>query len=227
MTTIPIPAASLEPSRTGIVGLLATSMGFSCMLVALRILHTGSTLYIYMVWNLFLACIPYAISTWLTASARIRQPLARLLIFLVWLLFLPNSFYILTDLYHLTDSRHPRVPEWYDLALIFSFAWNGLLLGILSLRQMEKYGRPQSTLKNNWLFIVPVMALNALGVYVGRYLRYNSWDILSNPFQLISDITGMITHPFRNQYAWDMILCYTTLLIFIYSMMKKIGRSLT
>lgn len=214
--------------RTEIDRLLTACIFFSCALVALRVIHTGRMLFAFMVWNLFLAYIPYALSNWLTAFPhRVQQPFFRYSIFIVWLLFLPNCFYILTDLYHLHNYRHPLVPEWFDLALIFSGAWNGLLLGVLSLHQMEKLFRPQPAAGINWRFIVPIMALNAFGVYVGRYLRYNSWDIISNPFQLISDIVSMIIHPFRHQYAWDMILCYTTLLIFIYSMMKKIGRALT
>jgi len=204
--------------RTEIDRLLTASIAFSCALIILRVLHTGSIIFLFMIWNLFLAYIPYALSNWLTASPRrMQRPLFRYAFFAVWLLFLPNTFYILTDLYHLHDSRHALSPAWFDLALIFSCAWNGLLLGVLSLRQMEK------------LFhfpIVPIMALNSLGIYVGRYLRYNSWDIVSNPFQLITDIFNIIVHPFRNQYAWDMIGCYTVLLFFIYGMMKQLSKAL-
>ena len=158
---------------------------------------------------------------------------------LVWLLFVPNAFYMLTDLYHLSDNRSPRIPEWYDLALIFSFAWNGLLLGVLSVRQMERllesrrlasgiFGRRRRVPLRfpGGVFVYPVIGLCALGVYTGRYLRYNSWDILSDPFQLIGDMAGMIIHPLHNQPAWSMILCYTILLSFIYTMLKKISRAL-
>jgi len=204
--------------RTELDRLLTASIAFSCLLVAFRVLHTHSGIFLYMVWNLFLAYIPYALSNWLTAYPhRMQQPFFRYALFLVWLLFLPNAFYILTDLYHLHDSRHPLAPAWFDLALIFSCAWNGLLLGVLSLRQMEKlYHFP----------VAPIMALNALGVYVGRYLRYNSWDIISNPLRLTADILNMVIHPFRNQYAWLMIACYTILLVFIYRMMKKLSKAL-
>jgi uncharacterized membrane protein len=203
--------------RTELDRLLTASIIFSCALVAFRVLHTGSIVFLFLVWNLFLAYIPYALSTWLTTRPGWNRRL-KLIVTLIWLLFLPNAFYILTDLYHLYDRRHPGIPEWFDLAMIFSCAWNGLLLGVLSLRQMEKLFN---------LPVYPIMALNALGIYVGRYLRYNSWDILSNPFELITDITDMIIHPFRNHYAWDMILCYTILLIFIYTMTKKLGRALS
>jgi uncharacterized membrane protein len=232
--------------RSEINRLLVASTCFSFTLVFLRIIHTHSTIFAFMAWNLFLAYIPYALSTWLTAR-RSRHPLTNSLstpptppvrrrqwaggkpldiaIALAWLLFVPNSFYILTDLYHLTDSRHPHVPEWYDLILIFSFAWNGLLLGVLSVRQMEKL-LPVKGIFRGTLIVFLVMALSAFGVYTGRYLRYNSWDILSNPFQLTADILYIIVHPLRNQQAWGMILCFTILLSFIYSMLKKMSRAL-
>ncbi len=198
--------------------LLVTSIAFSCGLIVFRVLHTGSIIFLFLIWNLFLAVIPYVISSWLTASPhRLQQRAWRYTFFGLWLLFIPNTFYILTDLYHLHDSRHHLSPAWFDLAVIFSCAWNGLLLGILSFRQMEK------------LFHFPVfliMGLNALGVYIGRYMRYNSWDILSNPLQLTADIGSMLIHPLRNQYGWDMILCFTALLMMIYTMMKKIGAAL-
>ena len=158
---------------------------------------------------------------------------------MVWLLFFPNAFYMLTDLYHLHDSRNPRVPEWFDLAMIFSFAWNGLLLGVLSLRQMERLLESKRLAKAIFgkrlqvplpfpaaVFVYPVIGLSSLGVYTGRYLRYNSWDIVSSPFQLIADMFDMVVHPLRNQPAWSMIVCYTILLSFVYTMLKKISKAL-
>lgn len=179
-----------------------------------------------MIWNLFLAYIPYAISSVLT---RFSLPaVIRAAVLFCWLLFIPNSFYILTDLYHLADGhRNSRVPEWFDLALILSFAWNGLLPGILSTRHIEKLLAPNASATGQWFFLYPVMWLNALGVYIGRYLRYNSWDIVTNPFDLLSDIFSMIFHPFRYQNAWSMIFCYSVLLTLIYILIKKASKALT
>ena len=226
--------------------LLTSSMCFSCMLVIVRLVHSGRLLFIFMIWNLFLAYIPYALSTWLTARYSIsdgrwpeisgsRLSLTRrrgsqillVVLTLVWLLFIPNTFYILTDLYHLTDhGRTSRVPEWYDLVLILSFAWNGLLLGVLSVRHMEKLFMPRASVLAGWLFVYPIMMLNALGVYTGRYLRYNSWDIISDPLQLLADILDMIIHPFRNHPVWIMILCFSILLTLIYRMFRGSSKAL-
>jgi uncharacterized membrane protein len=217
--------------RSEIGRLLMASSCFSCVLVLVRIIHTGRGTFLWLIWNLFLAYVPYLLSSWLTLryANPSRRPVRRqfLVLSAIWLLFIPNSFYILTDLFHLIDCRSPRVPAWFDLSLIFSFAWNGLLLGVLSLRQMEKLA--QSIVGARWsrFLIYLVMALNALGVYAGRYLRFNSWDILTNPFQLTIDMADLLIHPLKNQQAWGMIVCYALLLSFIYQMLKKLSHALT
>jgi uncharacterized membrane protein len=230
--------------RTELDRMLTASMLFSCTLVGLRILHTGSLTFLSMIWNIFLAYIPYAISTALTVwrkpathphTVRARpghwfvslMAVLRVLSFFIWLLFIPNSFYILTDLFHLADNhRNSRVPEWFDLALILSFACNGLLLGILSTRQVEKLLVPGTAVLAQWLFLYPVMWLNALGIYIGRYLRFNSWDIVTDPVNLFSDILTMLLHPLRYRDAWGMVFCYSILLTLIYKLMRKGGRAL-
>ncbi len=143
----------------------------------------------------------------------------------IWLAFIPNSFYIITDLFYLEER--PEMPFWFDLALLLSFVWNGVILGVLSVRHMEKIFERRFGLKREWLFIIPVMGLNALGIFTGRYLRYNSWDILSNPFELASDLTYLIAHPLRNRIDWSMILCYALLMMVIYSSLKRLGRAIS
>ena len=229
--------------RSEIDRLLIGSMCFGCGLVVLRMIHAHSLLFVFMIWNLFLAFVPYGLSSWLSRrldrSLSSVRPLFLMAVCLVWLLFIPNAFYMVTDLYHLHDSRNPRVPEWFDLAMIFSFAWNGLLLGVLSVRQMERLLESKKLASAVFgerfrvplpfpggVFVYPVLGLAALGVYTGRYMRYNSWDVLSNPIGVVLDIGKMVVHPLRNQPAWDMILCYTILLSLIYTMLKKLSRAL-
>ena len=104
--------------------------------------------------------------------------------------------------------------------------WSGLLFGIVSLRQMEKLFQNTFNRKLDVLFVVPVMALNSFGVFVGRYLRFNSWDVITNPLQLIHDIVYLFIHPIRNRFDWSMIICYTVLLTLIYYTIKKVSKSL-
>ena len=204
---------------------LLASCGFSCLLLLGRMIVTTSLQYIFLPWNLFLAFIPYWITSRMIANSRVTGKEVKLFVTLsVWLLFIPNSFYIITDLFHFTNIR--SAPKWFDLLLIFSFAWNGIVLGIVSVRKVEVL--LSSLLKNksfSVFIVLVVMWLNAFGVYIGRYLRFNSWDIITNPFDLASDIGYMMIHPFRNAYSWGMILCYSLFMTFLYFTIKKLSES--
>ncbi len=202
---------------------LFISSMFSMALVGFRFVYTGYPLFIFLAWNLFLAFIPFMISGWLLKQEQ-RSRLLMAAAFTAWLLFIPNAFYIITDLFHLPLNE--SVPLWYDLALLLSFAWSGILFGVISVRQMEKtleqfYGRSLGM-----FFILPVMFMNGLGVYIGRYLRFNSWDVIANPLQLAKDIIYLFIHPLRNGMDWGMILCYTMLMTIIYTAIKKLSKVL-
>src|SRR5947207_1552468 len=177
-------------------------MLFSLLLELTRIIQTGRLTFIFLVWNLFLASVPYFITSLLQANRHwIRSKAKFAAIFIAWLLFIPNSFYLITDLFHLGISN---VPLWFDLALLLSFAWNGLLLGILSVRQMEKFIQIVLPNQNELYFLFPIMCLNAFGIYIGRYLRFNSWDVIGNPLRLTSDVFELILHPLTYKYSWGM-----------------------
>lgn len=214
--------------RNEIDRLLILSTLFSLGLVLVRIIRTGHLTFLSLSWNLFLAWIPCLLTRTLAGQSNPRpRPWIFWTIFSLWLLFIPNSFYILTDLYHLEDGENDfLVPLWYDLILIVSFAWNGLVMGILSLRRMEKLMEVQVRLKYEVLFIFPVMGLNGLGVYIGRYLRFNSWDLFLNPFELIRDIGHILVHPIEYRMAWSMIFCFSALLTFMYLTLKRIATHL-
>jgi uncharacterized membrane protein len=75
-------------------------------------------------------------------------------------------------------------------------------------------------------FVYPVMWLNALGIYIGRYLRYNSWDIVTNPVDLASDIVRMLAHPLQFKYAWGMVFCFSLFMTLMYEVLKRLGNLL-
>ncbi|WP_276479964.1 DUF1361 domain-containing protein [Paraflavitalea pollutisoli] len=211
--------------RSEVDKILSLSMLCSVGMVATRILYSGERDFLFMIWNLFLAYIPYGITTFLTHNSYWAAYKRRFLPTLaVWILFVPNTFYILTDLFHL--GGHDGAPLWFDMALILSFAWNGLLLGVLSVRQMEKIVETWLPGKTQWCFLYPVMLLNGLGVYIGRYLRFNSWDVLTNPFALVIDIVNLVIHPLQYLEAWAMVICFTILMYIAYTTLKKISRTI-
>ncbi len=204
---------------------LAASAIFSVLMVMARIVYTGELTFIFLVWNLFLAYVPFFISGWLQNHPNFIETKWKFAAaFLCWLLFIPNSFYIITDLFHLRN--YYTMPMWFDLALILSFAWNGLLAGILSVRDMERMTRLHLDYRSELYFIYPIMCLNAFGVYIGRFLRFNSWDVLTSPFGLVIDIAEIVLHPLQYKNAWGMILCYSVLMSIIYITFKKINKQI-
>ncbi|MET0463722.1 MAG: DUF1361 domain-containing protein [Chitinophagaceae bacterium] len=202
---------------------LLISVAFSCLLLSARVIVTGEHTFLFLIWNLFLAFIPYAISEWLSVRIRVMESKALLALVLIgWLLFIPNAFYIVTDLFHLHEFGD--VPGWFDLALIFSFAWNGLLLGLLSVRRIETILHAITGRSFSLLFVFLVMWLNAFGIYIGRYLRFNSWDVISKPFSLFSDLFDIIIHPLKYRMDWGMIFVYSMFMTVLYLTLKKAAR---
>src|SRR5687767_10069322 len=135
---------------------LAASVTFSVALAIVGSVFSGRFILGFLIWNLFLGFIPYAISRWMQRKTdwKNNKMLFGISLF-VWLLFIPNSFYIITDLFHL--GSFSRMPLWFELTVILSFAWNGLLLGILSVHQIEKLITRSLSKGTRFLFIYPVM----------------------------------------------------------------------
>lgn len=195
---------------------LLVSVSFSIALLLVRVIQTGSLQYTFLLWNLFLAWVPFFISTLMEryGAARWRLPLW-ILAAGAWLLYLPNAPYILTDLYHLPEGG---APMWFDLILILSFAWNGLTLGFQSIRQMQDIfiaRFPQCPVQ---LFITPVMLLCGWGVYIGRYLRWNSWDLILQPVPLLQQTSAMVLHPLQYSHVWGFTICMGLFMHLLYSL---------
>lgn len=210
-------------NKSDLYQILFLLTAFCVLMVGFRILYTGEGMFAFLIWNLFLAYLPYGLSTFIEKRDKQLSKPKLILLLIVWVLLIPNSFYIITDLFHL--HKRDVIPLWYDLALIMSFAWNGLIIGILSVRQIEKTLQSRWQI-NEWLFVVPLMYLNALGIFIGRYLRFNSWDVVTNPLALISDLGYLLIHPIRNRFDWSMIICFTLLLSIFYLTLKKMGKNI-
>lgn len=176
---------------------MAVSSALCVMLFFVRLEWSGSLFYIFLGWNLFLAWIPFLCSLLLTeANAVKRSKYLQFVLFFCWLVFFPNSPYIITDLFHLKQKM--GVPLWFDLVLILSFAWNGLLLGFASLFEIQCFLKKYYKSSTVNIFIVLLMVLCSFGIYLGRYPRWNSWDIVSNPYNLFVDIFNILIHPLNN-----------------------------
>lgn len=160
---------------------------FSVTLLTYRMVKSDGLSYIFLAWNLFLALIPWWLSNYLKQKESLQ--LKHLPLLGIWLLFIPNSPYILTDLFHL--KPRPYLPLWFDLVLVLSFALIGMIVFLKSLKDMltilKAYVSPML-----FTLVTPVIFwLISFGLYLGRYLRFNSWDIV-HPFRLAKASFGIL-----------------------------------
>ena len=199
-------------NRSGITGL---SVLFTVVMIIIRILYTSETFFIFLVWNLFLAWLPFFISTKL--NGRSSSPMQWVLL-MSWLLFFPNAPYIITDLLHLNDLD--GIPKWFDLLMLYSAAWNGLLLGLLSLHNTEQFLQQKMKAGHANLILVSCIFLSGFGVYAGRYLRWNSWEIFTHPQNIARDTIPRILHPHQHLSTWGMTLMLGSFLLIIYYTLK-------
>lgn len=160
-------------------------------MLLLRVKLTHSIYLLFLLWNLFLAAIPYSLSTIIKTDFRLRRSnLKNLGIIIIWLLFIPNTFYLITDFVHLNPSNLYRYI--FDFALLSSFTIAGFYFGILSINTIYKQIQFFYSNTISRIFLISISYLCAFGIYIGRVLRFNSWDIISNPFSLIKSILDSI-----------------------------------
>jgi len=198
--------------ETAFMGVLTLCcFGFSIF----RVSYSDTKTFLFLNWNLFLAFIPWLLSSIAVIKPSIQKKKAVVFLLLVsWLLFFPNAPYILTDLFHLKIIS--SMPIWFDLVLILSFAWTGLLFGFLSLWDIEMILSKFINSKLVWCISVILLFLGSFGIYLGRYLRWNSWDIIAEPFRLFYDIGTRIVNPFEHPRTWGMTLFMGLFLNIIY-----------
>ncbi|WP_223601813.1 DUF1361 domain-containing protein [Chryseobacterium sp. GVT01B] len=208
------PVAS---SRFKINMLLILMTVFCFSLSAFRYYISDTKVFLFLNWNLFLAWIPLLLSSFILAF-NIKSKISLIFIIIVWILFFPNSPYILTDLFHLRARN--SVPIWYDLIVILSYVWTGLICGFISLNDIEKslseYGKRNSINA----VIIFFLFMSSFGVYLGRFLRWNSWDVLNNPFGLFSDIVVRFIYPLEYTKTWGVTVLMGIMLNFMYFTFK-------
>jgi uncharacterized membrane protein len=174
--------------------LILFSMSLYCFCFSiLRFYLSGTKYFLFLNWNLFLAFVPWFFSTLLIHSNRLKKnPILFFFIILLWILFFPNAPYILTDLLHL-KIRTP-IPLWFDLNLILSFAFTGLYFGLISLLDIEIIMIQYLSKKITRILLMIFLFTGAFGIYLGRFLRLNSWDLFSDPYLLLYKTTENLSN---------------------------------
>lgn len=172
------PSHLLPPgggARRIALGLLAAS-GISIGLLALRMLVGSNAGYGFLPWNLFLAWIPLFLAVALVAASRAGRRVSVAPLLLLWLLFFPNAPYVVTDFVHLRDIG--GMPRWFDVLMLGSFAATSLALGFVSLYLVQSLIRARLGVSWSWVGALTVIALSGVGIYLGRVVKLNSWDLL-------------------------------------------------
>ncbi len=181
--------------QLSVLASLIFATAFCTGLLAMRMAYTRGYMYIGLAWNLFLAWLPVLSSF---AGYNLYRGRLRLSTFLVlvsafiWLLFFPNAPYLVTDIIHLHRSN---APIWYDLILLVAFAWTGTFLGLVSLYLMQSVVNRMIGPLASWIFALGTLAAGSFGIYLGRFLRWNSWDIFTNPSLILADVLERLRHP--------------------------------
>lgn len=181
---------------------LAAASLVACALVGLRVVLTGEDFLVWMPSNLFLASVPYGIAIVIRRLARARPHGSGLLVAptVAWLLFFPNAPYVLTDFVHLHAGSASRFA--YDAVLLAYFTAVCLALGLASLHIVHTVVRDRLGARAGWAFVATVSMLAGVGVWMGRVLRWNSWDVVGRPRELLTTTIEAVLHPWNHAGAF-------------------------
>jgi uncharacterized membrane protein len=211
--------------RLALLGLMIMASFVCVLMITARREYSDSSRYTNLVWNLFLAWIPFVLA-YAAYFLSWRRPLLYFVIPLttfLWLLFFPNAPYILTDLQHLARESY-NTPLWYDVLMLVWFSWTGLLLGLVSLYFMHEIVRRLYGRWAGWLFVFLVAGLSSFGVYLGRFVRFNSWDFLQDPGEIAVSILGLVIDPSLRMVAFTSL--FAVFYLFVYLTLYSFGHLL-
>lgn len=188
-------------------------------LVIARIAWTGNIRYGFLIWNLFLAWLPLVFAVLAREHYRDgERPGWRFCgLSAAWLLFFPNAPYIFTDLIHLTNRYFNNF--WADLAVVLSCALTGLVLGFVSLFLMHGLVTRMLGRAAGWTFVGVAAGLGSFGIYLGRFLRFNSWDVVAKPGRLAESISSVATGHATQPHHFAFLATFAAFLLIAYVML--------
>lgn len=197
--------------QSRLLRVLLLSSFFSILFFIMRVLNQRDLEYWYLNWNLVLAWLPLLFSVILVGRLRRNgwSSWQNIVLTMLWLGFLPNSFYIITDFIHLQHTLNTTL--LYDVVLILSFTLNGLLLGYISTFMVYDELKKRFSTNVTNVIIGGIFLACSFAIYLGRYLRWNTWDVIINPAGLLFDVSDRFINPGAHGQTFS-----TTALFFVF-----------
>ncbi len=189
--------------------------------VAAYRLAAGSGDLDFLLWNLALAWVPIVAALALddvrSTPLRLQLPLLGL-----WLVFFPNAPYLVTDLIHIDPANHTAIGILGDAALV-SVAPAGLALGFSSLALVERTVRDRFGARVALAVSVLSLAAASLGIYLGRVVRLNSWDLLTRPRLVGSVLHQLLSDPLAHPLAVAATIALAATLCVLYVRFRRVA----
>lgn len=199
--------------------MIVLSLAFTVILIVFRIYTTGKITFLYFNWNLFLAALPLLFSRLLKYCNALN--IKACIVLLSWLIVLPNAPYLITDIIHFRER--PPISKWFDLLLVTSAAWNGLMLGVISLMQVEFFLQKHVVQWKLNIIMFSTIFLCSYGIYLGRFMRYNSWDVIADPSELVYHIGGQMLRPQQHFNTWAFTLLFGVMFWIFYYTIRQLA----
>ncbi|MBU3161159.1 DUF1361 domain-containing protein [Clostridium frigoris] len=199
-----------------------------CVLCFFMIINDHSFLYLMLTWNIFLAMLPLFFIELSILENKKNKYIGAIIFGILWLIFFPNSVYMVTDVIHISSDKL----VWYDAAAQYSFNngiiysndiihWvklfvigigviYGVLIGMESLNRFYRFVNQKRSKLISYLIIVGVALISGLGVYIGRFLRFNSWDLL----RPMSVLRGVFTN--INKFAIEFMFAFAGFILIMF-----------
>lgn len=195
-------------------GLLSAS---TLVLLSFRVLLSGTVRYWFIPGNLALAWI-CPLAAWLLSRNLIAQSWSgwqNILLTFLWLIFLPNAWYVLTDFVHIYPNG--EVSQIFDIVLMSLVALTGFSLGIASMMIVHRDLLKRLSEMKSYVFLELAMLVSSFAVYLGRDLRWNSWDVIKNPAGVIVNVSDRIIDPFGSPRALNVTMLFFILVSVVYA----------
>ena len=208
--------AKLQPSQSRFLLSLAGLGGVALILLLGRMNYTDSARFAFLAWNLLLSVLPLFFAWWLVGSVRSRgwSRWQSVVLAILWILFLPNSFYLITDFVHLRASY--EIGLLYDVALFFSFAAAGLVYGLVSLYLVHRVLLEKVSLRISWSIVGTLLMAVSFALYLGRFGRWNSWDVLFRPAGILFDVSDRFINPAAHSTTYQVTVIFFFVIASLY-----------